>query len=83
MLSNRGSKSRSTCTCRPAPRSAHQAVVHKKYLYLFGGELTSPNQVSSRALPTNQVTSEQRLHASKRAGEVPSHAEYGMQRLQS
>ena len=31
--------------CRPAPRSAHQAIVHKRYLYVFGGELTSPNQV--------------------------------------
>ena len=30
--------------CRPAPRSAHQAAVHKRYLYIFGGELTSPNQ---------------------------------------
>ncbi|EIE25653.1 galactose oxidase [Coccomyxa subellipsoidea C-169] len=28
----------------PAPRSAHQAVVHKRYLYIFGGELTSANQ---------------------------------------
>ncbi|CAL8469827.1 g9369 [Coccomyxa elongata] len=28
----------------PAPRSSHQAVVQKGYLYIFGGELTSPNQ---------------------------------------
>ena len=28
----------------PPPRSAHQAVVHGGYLYVFGGEFTSPNQ---------------------------------------
>ncbi|XP_010248815.1 PREDICTED: kelch domain-containing protein 4 [Nelumbo nucifera] len=28
----------------PPPRSAHQAVAWKNYLYLFGGEFTSPNQ---------------------------------------
>ncbi|KAL5717823.1 hypothetical protein ACHQM5_010786 [Ranunculus cassubicifolius] len=28
----------------PPPRSAHQAVVWKNYLYIFGGEFTSPNQ---------------------------------------
>ena len=34
-----------SCACRPAPRSAHQAVFYKGFLYVFGGELTSPNQV--------------------------------------
>ena len=34
-------------TCRPSPRSAHQAVFHKGYIYMWGGELTSPNQVPS------------------------------------
>ncbi|XP_026402696.1 kelch domain-containing protein 4-like isoform X1 [Papaver somniferum] len=28
----------------PPPRSAHQAVVWKDHLYIFGGEFTSPNQ---------------------------------------
>ncbi|XP_021808459.1 kelch domain-containing protein 4 isoform X1 [Prunus avium] len=28
----------------PPPRSAHQAVTWKNYLYIFGGEFTSPNQ---------------------------------------
>lgn len=28
----------------PTPRSAHQAVVHKSCLFVFGGEFTSPNQ---------------------------------------
>ena len=28
----------------PPPRSAHQAVAHGGYLYVFGGEFTSPNQ---------------------------------------
>ncbi|KAH9720666.1 DUF4110 domain-containing protein [Citrus sinensis] len=28
----------------PPPRSAHQAVSWKNYLYIFGGEFTSPNQ---------------------------------------
>ncbi|GAX74960.1 hypothetical protein CEUSTIGMA_g2406.t1 [Chlamydomonas eustigma] len=28
----------------PTPRCAHQAVVHKSVMYLFGGEFTSPNQ---------------------------------------
>ncbi|KAI4326758.1 hypothetical protein MLD38_032037 [Melastoma candidum] len=28
----------------PPPRSSHQAVVWKNYLYIFGGEFTSPNQ---------------------------------------
>ncbi|KAL8142011.1 hypothetical protein V2J09_015043 [Rumex salicifolius] len=28
----------------PPPRSAHQAVVWKNYLYIYGGEFTSPNQ---------------------------------------
>ncbi|KAG6686327.1 hypothetical protein I3842_11G011900 [Carya illinoinensis] len=28
----------------PPPRSAHQAVAWKNYLYIFGGEFTSPNQ---------------------------------------
>ncbi|KAK9802848.1 hypothetical protein WJX73_007641 [Symbiochloris irregularis] len=32
----------------PSPRSAHQAVVHKGHLYMFGGELTSPNQEKFR-----------------------------------
>ncbi|CAG9464016.1 unnamed protein product [Pedinophyceae sp. YPF-701] len=27
----------------PKPRSAHQAVVHRHYMWVFGGELTSPN----------------------------------------
>lgn len=30
--------------CSPAPRSAHQAVIHKGMMYVFGGEFTSPNQ---------------------------------------
>ena len=30
--------------CSPPPRSAHQAVYYKGYLYMWGGELTSPNQ---------------------------------------
>ncbi|KAM7276734.1 hypothetical protein ACFE04_018600 [Oxalis oulophora] len=28
----------------PPPRSAHQAVAWKNFLYIFGGEFTSPNQ---------------------------------------
>jgi len=28
----------------PPPRSAHQAVVYKSFLFVFGGEFTSPNQ---------------------------------------
>ncbi|XP_062170753.1 uncharacterized protein LOC133876483 [Alnus glutinosa] len=28
----------------PPPRSAHQTVAWKNYLYIFGGEFTSPNQ---------------------------------------
>ncbi|KAL4584824.1 hypothetical protein LXL04_009434 [Taraxacum kok-saghyz] len=28
----------------PPPRSAHQAVAWKNYLYVYGGEFTSPNQ---------------------------------------
>ncbi|KAK3000790.1 hypothetical protein RJ639_022024 [Escallonia herrerae] len=28
----------------PPPRSTHQAVAWKNYLYIFGGEFTSPNQ---------------------------------------
>ncbi|EPS63666.1 hypothetical protein M569_11109, partial [Genlisea aurea] len=28
----------------PPPRSAHQAVAWKSYLYIYGGEFTSPNQ---------------------------------------
>jgi len=28
----------------PPPRSAHQAVAHGSYLYVFGGEFTSPSQ---------------------------------------
>ncbi|XP_030458240.1 uncharacterized protein LOC115678895 [Syzygium oleosum] len=28
----------------PPPRSAHQSVAWKNYLYIFGGEFTSPNQ---------------------------------------
>lgn len=31
-------------TLRPAPRCAHQAVVYKNFMYVFGGEITSPNQ---------------------------------------
>ena len=30
---------------QPPPRSAHQAVVHRHFMYIFGGEFTSPNQV--------------------------------------
>ncbi|KAK9845440.1 hypothetical protein WJX81_006475 [Elliptochloris bilobata] len=30
----------------PAPRSSHQAAVHRGFLYMFGGELMSPNQQS-------------------------------------
>lgn len=30
--------------CRPALRTAHQTVILKQYLYVFGGELTSLNQ---------------------------------------
>ena len=30
---------------RPPPRTAHQAAVIKNSLYVFGGELTSVNQV--------------------------------------
>lgn len=33
-----------TNTHSPAPRSAHQAVIHKGSMYVFGGEFTSPNQ---------------------------------------
>ncbi|KAL0675001.1 hypothetical protein Bca4012_002982 [Brassica carinata] len=29
---------------RPPPRSSHQAVAWNNYLYIFGGEFTSPNQ---------------------------------------
>ncbi|KAI3454963.1 hypothetical protein Pfo_011626 [Paulownia fortunei] len=28
----------------PPPRSAHQAIAWKSYLYIYGGEFTSPNQ---------------------------------------
>ncbi|CAN1294155.1 Kelch domain-containing protein 4 [Linum perenne] len=28
----------------PPPRSSHQAIAWKNYLYIFGGEFTSPNQ---------------------------------------
>jgi hypothetical protein len=28
----------------PPPRSAHQAVAYKSFLFIFGGEFTSPNQ---------------------------------------
>jgi hypothetical protein len=28
----------------PPPRSAHQAVAYKSFLFVFGGEFTSPNQ---------------------------------------
>ncbi len=31
--------------CRPALRTSHQTVLLKQYLYVFGGELTSLNQV--------------------------------------
>lgn len=30
---------------QPPPRSAHQAAVHRNFMYVFGGEFTSPNQV--------------------------------------
>lgn len=30
---------------RPLPRTAHQAVIYKGYIYVFGGEFTSLNQV--------------------------------------
>ena len=29
----------------PPPRSAHQTVAYKNFLFVFGGEFTSPNQV--------------------------------------
>lgn len=32
----------------PPPRSAHQAVIYKFFLFVFGGEFTSPNQVRHR-----------------------------------
>lgn len=32
--------------CRPPPRTSHQAVVLKDWLYVFGGELTSINQAN-------------------------------------
>jgi hypothetical protein len=32
------------CAGAPPPRSAHQAVAYKHYLFVFGGEFTSPNQ---------------------------------------
>lgn len=32
----------------PQPRSAHQAVLHKGSIYMWGGELTSPNQEKFR-----------------------------------
>jgi hypothetical protein len=35
---------------RPPPRNAHQAVFHKKYLYVFGGEVCSISGVSRTAL---------------------------------
>ncbi|KAF5841296.1 hypothetical protein DUNSADRAFT_13569 [Dunaliella salina] len=41
------SKQRWSKVCNPsspAPRSAHQAVIHKGFMYVFGGEFTSPNQ---------------------------------------
>jgi hypothetical protein len=31
----------------PPPRSAHQAVLHRHFVYVFGGEFTSPNQAQS------------------------------------
>ena len=30
--------------CSPTPRCAHQAIIHKSVMYVFGGEVTSPNQ---------------------------------------
>ena len=33
----------------PPPRSAHQAVAYKHYLFVFGGEFTSPNQARPKA----------------------------------
>ena len=41
---DRNSWSRVTSPNSPPPRSAHQAVAHKGYVYVFGGEFTSPNQ---------------------------------------
>lgn len=34
---------------RPLPRTSHQAVIHKGYMYVFGGEFTSLNQASITA----------------------------------
>ena len=34
-----------SCRYSPTPRCAHQAVIHKNVMYVFGGEVTSPNQV--------------------------------------
>ena len=31
--------------CRPALRTSHQTAILKQYMYVFGGELTSLNQV--------------------------------------
>ncbi len=33
----------------PPPRSAHQAAAYKHYLFVFGGEFTSPNQARAAA----------------------------------
>ena len=33
----------------PPPRSAHQAAAYKHYLFVFGGEFTSPNQARPRS----------------------------------
>jgi hypothetical protein len=32
------------CCCRPSPRCAHQAFIHKGSMYIWGGEFSSPNQ---------------------------------------
>ena len=33
----------------PPPRSAHQAAAYKHFVYVFGGEFTSPNQARAEA----------------------------------
>ena len=48
---------------RPSPRSAHQALFHKGYIYSWGGELTSPNQVYLLETPSNHLLARQSYNA--------------------
>ena len=48
----------------PPPRSAHQAVAHGGYVYVFGGEFTSPTRSASTTTATSGDSTSRRTRGS-------------------